>query len=112
MNKNKPIGVSLEREVQIMPIVTDLTRLLGCTAYERKNFVTVQNMGIENYWIGRGDLPVEEPLYQISCRGIAQQGQEYLEKAYRIEVSTLFGEPISEELEARVIGIIRKAPSD
>ena len=109
MNKNKPIGVSLEREVQIMPIVTDLTRLLGCNTSTLQNPVLLGDMAVANYWLSKGD-PM--PLYQISCRGTAQKGQTYLEKAYRFEVATVLGEQISEELEARVIAIIREAPSD
>ena len=109
MNENKPIVVSPEREVRIGPVVTDLSILLGCNKSTPKTLVTLGDMSIANYWLSKGDQP---PVYQVSCRGVAQQEQGFLKKAYHFEVVTILGEPISEELEARVTEIIRKAPSD
>ena len=109
MNENKPIVVSPEREVKVAHVVTNLTMLLGCDTSTPKPFVKFKDMAIANYWLSKGNL---QPLYQVSCRGVAQEGKEYLEKAYHFEVATIIGEPISEELEAIVRGTIRKAPSD
>ena len=109
MSEKKTIVVSSEREVSVGHIVTDLITLFGCDTSTPKPLVTLTDIVIANYWLSRGDQP---PLYQVSCRGVAQQGQKYLEKAYQVEVSTIYGEPISEELKPKIIDIIRKSPSD
>ncbi|MAG91637.1 hypothetical protein CMO83_03100 [Candidatus Woesearchaeota archaeon] len=110
MSDKKPIVVPLEREVRVGAVVFDLTMLLGCNTSTLKPLVQLEDMTIANYWLSKGGT--QPPMYQVSCRGVIEQGKTYLEKAYHFEVATILGEPISEELEARVIDTIRKAPSD
>ena len=109
MSPKNNIVVKLEREVHVGHIVTDLTMLFGCNTSTPKPVAKFEDIAIANYWLSEGN---QSPLYQVSCRGAAQQGQEHLEKAYHFEITTIFGEQISEELEARIRDTITNAPID
>ena len=107
--KNKII-VEPEREVRVGAVVFDLTMLFGCNTSTPKPPVQLEGMVTANYWLSKGEN--QPPLYQISCRGVPQEGQKYPEKAYYFEVSTFQQEPFSEELEARIIDKIKKTPAN
>ena len=108
--KNKII-VELEREVMVGPVVFDLTMLLGCNASIPKSASSpIEGMVVASYWLSKGEN--QPPLYQVSCRGLVQQGQKYPKRAYYFEVSAIQEESIPEELETRVRDTIRKAPMD